>query len=315
MNFFIISTMLNIKKIIKKRTIYMAFILLPAISYLIDLSNNYPVNISVGIYSQGVTLEIENPLIRLIKYDDRKSLIEDVQTGIINFGYILSPIESTQNNIKLIKTELSFGYQLINELIVAAYLDYTLEMRTVNFLQNFFDYENIETFVREQINYYRQADIFMIPELQGIRAENITEINLLNSINNGIIGLIITAILIFITPYFIREKNSGVLLSLKYRQKQGLYYASLFSALFIVIFVISAISMRGINILSIATYVSVCVSLTIAAIAVLKKVDLVQNFGIFLIILNIFTLIDFSEFNELLGIMQRLFPLFWLLHF
>jgi len=307
--------MLNIKKIIKKRTIYMAFILLPAISYLIDLSNNYPVNISVGIYSQGVTLEIENPLIRLIKYDDRKSLIEDVQTGIINFGYILSPIESTQNNIKLIKTELSFGYQLINELIVAAYLDYTLEMRTVNFLQNFFDYENIETFVREQINYYRQADIFMIPELQGIRAENITEINLLNSINNGIIGLIITAILIFITPYFIREKNSGVLLSLKYRQKQGLYYASLFSALFIVIFVISAISMRGINILSIATYVSVCVSLTIAAIAVLKKVDLVQNFGIFLIILNIFTLIDFSEFNELLGIMQRLFPLFWLLHF
>lgn len=293
----------------------MAFILLPAISYLIDLSNNYPVNISVGIYSQGVTLEIENPLIRLIKYDDRKSLIEDVQTGIINFGYILSPIESTQNNIKLIKTELSFGYQLINELIVAAYLDYTLEMRTVNFLQNFFDYENIETFVREQINYYRQADIFMIPELQGIRAENITEINLLNSINNGIIGLIITAILIFITPYFIREKNSGVLLSLKYRQKQGLYYASLFSALFIVIFVISAISMRGINILSIATYVSVCVSLTIAAIAVLKKVDLVQNFGIFLIILNIFTLIDFSEFNELLGIMQRLFPLFWLLHF
>ena len=313
MKFFITSTWLNLKKIIIKRTILLAFILLPSIGMIInftDYSQSLIINIPIGIYGD-ISLNIENPLIQIIVYSDREALKEDVISGILNFGYVI------EETITIITTENSFGYQITNEIITAAILEKNVETMTIELLNFFLAGEDLENFVYTRIAYYRQSDIFMQPYLIGREASHINEINI-NEFNRhllkGIVGLIITALLIFIIPYFIKEKNSGVLDSLKYHKKTFVYYISLFTALFIVMLILGLFAMWQIDILSFTIYIFTCVTLTIFAIFLFKNSNIIQSFGIFLIILNVFALIDFSEISVILGKLQMLLPLYWFLH-
>jgi len=311
--FFITSTWLNLKKIIIKPTILLAFILLQSIGItmnLMDFSDNLGISIPVGIYGD-ISLNIQNPLIQIIAYTDREALTEDVISGTLNFGYVID------ETIIIITTEHSFGYQIINELITAAILEKNVETMTINFLNFFFSEEDLESSVYTRIAYYRESDIFMQPYLTGTEASHINELNInefTEHILKGIVGLIITAILIFIIPYFIKEKNSGVLDTLKYHKKTLVYYASLFTALFIVMFALGLLAMWQIDILSFAIYIFFCGSLAIFAIFLFKSSNIIQSFGIFLIILNIFALVDFSEISVMLGKFQMLFPLYWFLY-
>ena len=216
-----------------KKAFILSFVLMPIIILTVNLLDleNIGISIPIGIYGasnlNNLNIEdiplapslIESPFINIIHYDNIENLRNDVIRGTLNFGYVL---ETNSQTITLITTENSFGYQIMNEIITSIILERDLEYMTINLLNFFFEEGEINTFVYDRINYYRQSENFMQPYLDSLSGSQIMEIdssNLINHILKGLLGLVITSLLIFITPYFINEKNSGVTKALKRSKK------------------------------------------------------------------------------------------------
>lgn len=307
MKFLFISTILNIKKIILKPSVILAFIFAFIFGNLLIFPEDV-ISISVGLY--GAEIEIENSFINLIGYSDKEELRDHVISGKINFGYIFNG-----EGITIIKTELSFGYNIINEIITAHYLEQNLEEMTINFLQIFFEYDEIYEFVENEIAFFMQEDIFMQAQFYGHYASEIEEIiNFETLILNGVFGIFITALLVFLIPYFIKEKNDGVTKSLKLHKKEFMYILSIFLALFIILFLLTTIGTHELPIPSILLFAFLNSILISFLVHYLKSSDFIQSFGIFFVVSNIFAIINLLEFNEILGRVQMIFPLFWLLN-
>lgn len=306
MKFLFVSTILNIKKIVLKPSLILVFLFVLIFPFFINFIN-IGLSISVGIY--GAEIKIDNSFINIINYNSREELEGNIISGKINFGYVF------EDGVTLITTELSFGYNIINEIITAHYLEQNLEEMTIDFLQIFFESNGLYEFVQREISFFMQEDIFMQAQFYGQYATEIQEIiNFETLISNSIFGIVVTAFLVFLTPYFIKEKSDGITKALKVYKREFLYTLSAFLSFFVILFFLTIIGTRGVSIQSILLFSFLNSFFISLLVYFLKSAMFIQNFGIFFVVSNILVIINFSEFNEVLGIIQMLFPLFWLLH-
>ena len=84
------------------------------------------------------------------------------------------------------------------------------------------------------------------------------------------------------------------------------------------IFTPSLLSGAIIEITALIIYVAICAILVTIATRLLKSVAIIQSFGLFLILSNIFfggVLLNLHELSPLLGRVQYVFPLFWYVEF
>ena len=325
MDFFITSTVLNIKKLFKKRATLVAFILLPVtIFFVSSFLSESPVSISIGVIYDSTNykhLDIlknlnTNEIINFVSYTDINTMKQDIKTNTIFCGYIfgdnlygLAPTDFS-NAITVVAIEGTFGIAILNEIVTAAVMPVIVPSITTATLNARFpdDYEAIDAFVASQLDYFSRADIFMSPDFTGF--EGNTE-NFSASNTNGILGLIITSLLVFLIPYYIEEKNSGVVTALG--SKKVVYYLSLFVSL---VFTMFCLALLGFNfdILPLFIFILMSTALTVLSILLLKTPNFIQSLGLFIILLNIFfggVLLDLNEISPTLGRVQYVFPLFW----
>ena len=337
MNFFITSIILNIKKIFNKKIVLLSFFVLPlCIFLLVRLNHTFP-TLSIGVYFQEndefssnifsflVEKSHDNPFVSFIYFRDIDQLENAVYTNYINHGYVLDTSLSTnpfsENYINLLTSPRTLAVPIVNEIVASALLYNSLQNITVGIINTHFPEEDVLEFVTESIEFYRQQNIFMEPTLVAVHGDNpveeISSITLVR-IKHGIIGLVILTLLIFITPIFISEKNNGVLLPLNFYRMKTFYYLSIWTSIFLVLTFLGSISTIFLpfyinNFIFLFIYVAKNV-IIMAIIYIFMKTDIIlQNFGIFIIILNIFfggVLIDLNEINETLGTIQNFFPLF-----
>jgi len=348
MKFFLLSTCLNIKKILNlNNPAYLAFILLPLFIFLAATfmpAQNLGINLSVGVHHHyGDPLqktiaqqleEFENPFISFIIYNDLDQLRQDIRLGRLNMGYTFAPYinwaEPNREIVTVIVSPRTIGTPIVNEILSAFIIEAAMPKMTIAALERFFPYDYyIEEFVENQIIAYGLSDIFMAPDMVGrdnlpreYVPPNPVEI-IQTRLYNGFVGLTILSLLIFILPPFIKEKSRGNLSPLKYHKKTLVYYLSLWACFFIITFFLGLVGFLSITffsnqvvsgIIPLIIYTGISSFLAVACALTMKTDDMIQSFGVFIIILNIFfggVVVDFYEINEFLGGVQRGVPLWW----
>lgn len=345
MNFFYISLLLNIKKLIGKKAIIAGFILLPIIIavYSAIVSSNEPVIVvRAGVFYGEESplktaifeylLENNTPFIQFVAYDNPHTLKQDIRQGIIDSGYILTPQVYNAlygdffEIINVVTSAASVATPILNDIVAAALLRATVQDITLNGLEGAFGAsDELSNFVTSQFDAYRQMDIFMIPFFTGEEgAEANTDNNTLR-IFHGFIGLIILILSLFGAPMFIKERQGGLSTALQAHGKLVIYDVSILAAAFIILFATGLIGLIAVNIFmpliyavlpiaSLALYAAISSFLLVLMAKFLKSTAFIQSFGIFIVILNIFfggVLINITELSPTLGQIQWLFPLFW----
>ena len=341
MDFFITSLKLNLKKIMHKN---MAWVLALPIS-LVFLGNfsGTVIEITVGVsvdspFAQKIFAELSEqlpPMFTPLAFDTEGDLREGIFRGQVNFGYVFKPylsyaatLEEVTDGILVFNSPVALGESIVSELIFAIILEEIMPNITLLTLYTYFEENNIRYFIEEQLYFYAEADVFMTPAFIGTEGtspseviENISEITAAR-FSNGLTGLVLLTLALFFIPKFIDEKNTGLNLSLKHHGIYKTYYISVFAALFLILYAIGLVSLAASsfvnNVLSsiffLLVYTAFICVISLAGIIFLKTPALIQSFGLFLILAHIFfggMLLDLSEFNFYLGIIQRFFPLFW----
>jgi len=221
---------------------------------------------------------------------------------------------------------------LLNEIVAAGVLRAVVADVTLYGLQSAFP-ESVRTaeFVAEQFELYALADgIFMAPEVTGATgAAEPPSLALATAarVLHGLVGLVILALCLFAVPGFVAEGGTGLDQALSVCGKLGAYYASLWLATFVVLvgfglvglvtlafFAPGLLSAPGTHAVALAAYAGLHAALLTAAARLLKRPDVIQSFGLFIVIANIFfggVLLDLTEVSPPLAPLQRLFPLYW----
>ncbi|MCL1936301.1 MAG: hypothetical protein FWF57_08020 [Defluviitaleaceae bacterium] len=331
MNFFITSTIINIKKIISQKIVILLVFILPIVIFFYSNSENNEIfNLNVGIFLYEHENEIinmfkdESDVVTFIIYSDIYKMNDDVFTNTINHGYIITDLNLPfeEINIEVILSPRSIAVPIVNEIVSTNIIDYTLEQNTINILQYNFEDENIPTFVEQQIHFFRNQDIFVLPNLQEENVQITRDLqNTINiRISNGIIGITITIMLIFLLQIFIKEKKESIFQSLKYHKIQNIYYFSVFVSIAIILYITGLFAMLLTPFFSVTNisllFIFVLLNVIISAISffLIKQINFIQNFGIFIILLNLFFggfFINLNEFNNQIGFLQNFFPMFW----
>jgi len=351
MGFFLTSFKLNLKKFASQKAILVGLILMLIILSIGGIALNTDttvIEVTVGVYFdrenelETQVFEIletgETPFVRFVAYDTREALLEDVRLGRIECGYILhisqeSVVRSElRESATVVISPRTVATPVLNEIVAAAILRATTQELTQAALEFFFDGNpDIAEFVAWQFGAYAKMDIFMTPEFAGqsYLAESAPDLFKITAsrIFHGLIGLTIFILLLFCTPMFIKERRFGLPMALRAYGKLGTYYASLWAAAFVVSFSIGIAGLCAMAIFApqlLATpftelaaltgYAAVCSVLLVLFSYILRNASLIQSFGLFIIILNIFfggILLDIAEVSPDLALIQRLFPLFW----
>lgn len=342
-SFFVTSIILNIKKILTKKVVWIAFFVLPiSIFFIGNIDNSLPVvtvgisfepndNFSRNIFDTVTQQTQDNPFLSFITFYNIEEMKNAIYVNSINHGYIftqnLSNDPFSYNAIQTFVSPRTLAIPIVNEIVSAAILYHGLHSITLDVMDIHFPQDDVYDFVTESIEFYREQDIFMTPTMISVTKGNpIEEIQNVSTtrINLAVIGITLLAILIFVTPMFISEKNSGILTSLNTLQvAKSSYYFSIWTSVFLILFLIGSVATFFLNFhVNYFVFLFLYVLKNVIIMAVLylfmKNDSWIQNFGIFIIIINIFfggVLIDLNEINETLGAIQNFFPLFHYINF
>jgi len=281
----------------------------------------------------------EIAFVEFVLYDDLEELLRDVALGRVECGYVLndniarSLVGDFEAVVTVITSHRTIATPILNDIVAAAILRASVEAITKDGLINIFgESDELNHFVKRQFLAYNQMDIFMVPHFAGEHGHGYEDTQTASAqvaarVLYGLIGITLLILSIFSTGIFIEERASGLGMSLRAHGKLGLYYLSLWVAAFIVMFVIglggllamvifapSVIGSALFGIAPLAFYTAVCALLLALASQALKSAGLIQSFGLFLLILNIFfggVLLNLAEVSEALARLQWFFPLFW----
>lgn len=342
MSFFVLSTWLNVKKILAKKVVIFAFFALPMV--LVSLSsllhNTTVATLHVGIaydsaipfHNQVVTKVADsvdnNPFITIVPFNDESALRSSVASNAITMGYIVPSTvtyaDFVPNLITLVTSSNTIGDAVVNEIFAAALLDMALESITNRaFLFHFAD-SDADIFVREQIAAYRDSDIFMVPVFHSqdayVSVEDVVNQSALR-LMYGTVGMVILALVIFVVPVFIVERLTGVVVPLKGAKIKAVYNISVWAGMFVVMlvgFVLPSGLVLGAGsgfVFVVGLYAVFTVALVLGVSFFVNSGAIVQSFGVFVLLVNIFfggVFVDMNQFNEGLGLVQRAFPLFWM---
>ncbi|MCL1994960.1 MAG: hypothetical protein FWG63_02000 [Defluviitaleaceae bacterium] len=349
--FLMFSTWLNIKKIFGMQVVTVTvFALVVGFAVGAILAQDGAiVSINVGVlyheahhFADLQARVQDNPFVTFVSYTDRYLLEQDILAGVVTIGYVLA--ESFQylgfGQQGYIITQLTsprtIAAPIINEIVAASALYASLEDITAGALVTHFpNYqpEQLAHFAHTRLEFYRCQDIFMIPIFHSVDAYIGMQYVALESrvrIVHGIIGIYLLAVAIFLIPAFIEEKTRGVLVPLAHHNVRGTYYLSLIFSVALVLFSIGACGnlvlaifdpniFRGVYAFVALFFYSVSLSfIMVGAVYVLKTSLIVQNFGIFIIICNIFfggMLLNLYEIAPGIAVLQYFSPLFWYIQF
>jgi len=354
LRFLIISFLLNTKKIIAKKIIWLGLVSLfvaVALGGRFVHSETPILVISAGVFynpSSPFETSISSFLnesvsgtsfIEFVFYDDMDELLRDVALGRVECGYVLNAnIENAQSGdfagiVTVIVSERTIVTPILNDIVASAILRASVEDITRDSLAALFgENDELDYFVAWQFSAYNQMDIFMVPTFRGEhgRAYEITQsptTQIAARALHGLIGLTLLILSMFCAGMFIEERQADLSTALRAHKKLGLYDISLWLSAFAAMFVIGsagllAIALFAPNIINsassavaaLAIYSAICALLLTLCARFLKNAGLIQSFGLFLVILNIFfggALLDLVEISDSLANLQRLFPLFW----
>jgi len=351
MRFFWVSFVLNAKKIIAKKAMWIGLILLfLTVSFggAFAQTQRSIVVLNAGVfYNPSVLFEAsvarvldesvrDIPFIQFIFYDDLEELYADVAFGRLECGYVLNSDLGNgefEGVVTVIVSPRTIATPILNDIVAAAILRVGAEDITRDGLISIFgESEELNYFVERQFLAYNEMDIFMVPSFIGEyghaheSAPNIFDATA-SRVLYGLIGLTILIMSLFCTGMFIEGRASALNVALRAHGKLGLYDFSLWASAFAVMFTIglSGLMAKALfapnfigqalsSAAALAFYAAVCSLFLTLASRFLKSAGLIQSFGLFLVILNIFfggVLLDLAEISEALSHLQRLFPLFW----
>ena len=354
LRFLAVSTMLNIKKFIMMKALWLGLALLflaVALGGVLSQRAEPIVVIRAGVlYDSSSPLESQIvkflnesisdiPFVEFIFYDDLDELITDVQLGRLECGYVLNDnigsvlLGEFSGIVTVVVSHRTIATPVLNDIVAAAILRASVEDVTRDGLIAFFgENDELYEFVEWQFLAYEQMDIFMVPSFAGEYgyayelAPSLAEITA-RRILHGLIGLMILILSLFGAGMFIDERAHGLTPALKAHGKLALYDFSLWASAFVAMFAMGIIGLLAMAafathlfgsvwsaITALAVYAALCAALFALISRILKDTGLIQSFGLFLVILNIFfggVLMDLAEINETLAHIQRLFPLFW----
>jgi len=353
-SFFAISLILNVKKVMTKKAVWLGIALLFfvfAAGGVLVRTETPVIIVDVGVFYDAESLlgsrifeflnesVADTPFVRFILYDDLDALITDVKLGHLECGYVfekgarrvargeLSGIATVITSPRTVATPI------LNDIVAAAILRAAAEDITLDGLEAVFGAsEELSEFVAWQFHAYEQMDIFMVPDFAGEygqteeRVPGVLE-TIIVRVFHGLIGLTVLILAMFCIPLFIEERRSGLGQALAAHKKLWVYDISIWGAMF---FALLSVGMAGFLFMAIflpqilgdlasgtmalVMYTAVCATILTLAVRFLKDSSLIQSFGLFIVILNIFfggVILDLAEINEVIARLQLVFPLFW----
>ena len=342
MSFLLTATWLNIKKIMLQPVVWVLMFALPlGVSVVQRFDTNTLPRALVLIYGDFSTPDTlatrvlhtlqeqidDNPFLYFVGATSLEQLQWDVQySPSVNHGYVIPEALSYQllqeHGVPAWVSENTLALPIVNEIVYAALLYHLLPELTVDIIHGHFPDTTAYDFVARHIAFYREIDIFMTPDMQmlSVGYNPVQELQTLSTtrLTHGIIGLAVLSVLIFVTPLFLTEKESQVLLPLPNRRAKGLYTLAIWLALVVVLSTLGTLGLffgnfSGQNAISLFIYVLKSVIIMAGFFALFKTDNLLQNFGLFVIVANVLfggVVLNLYEINPTLGRLQYLFPLF-----
>ena len=326
--FFLLSFILNIKKLAAKKALWVLFVLLPLAIFagsifvereaqLIEVragviyDHDSPFEARIFEYLSGSVSGL--PFVRFIPYSDKDEMLKSVSLGRLDSAYIFNPnIDSAavgdfSGIVTLVSSPRTVAAPILNDMVAAAILQAAVKDITTDGLETIFgESEELRRFINQQFEAYAQMDIFMTPDFRGeahfTNEETAGFINItLSRIFHGLIGLTILILSMFFAPGFIEERRRGPVKALSVYGKLTLYDFSLWAAVWALsavtgltgVLAISAFAPQlappvYIGTAALAAYTALNSALFVLAVRVLKTPGLIHSFGIFTVLLNIF---------------------------
>ena len=354
LRFLLVAFVLNIKKIIDMKVVWFGLVglfLAVAFGGTFAQGDSPVVVVHAGVlhdsadpFESSIVQFLDKSVadiafVEFVLYDDLEELLRDVALGRLECGYVLGDnIENAlvgdfEGIVTVITSPRTIAAPILNDIVAAAILRASVEDITRDGLINIFgESEELDHFVEWQFFAYNQMDIFMVPQFAGEQWYGYEDTQrasaqIASRVLHGLIGLTLLVLSMFCAGIFIEERASGLGVSLRAHGRLGIYNLSLWTSAFAIMFVVGlggllamvifASSVVG-SVLSglapLAFYAAVCALLLTLLSQVLKSAGLIQSFGLFLLILNIFfggVLLNLVEVSETLEQVQWFFPLFW----
>jgi len=354
LGFLAVSFLLNIKKVMARKIMWLGLIALfvsVALSGRFAQSETAVIVINAGVfYNPSSLFEAsivsflnesvhDTNFIEFVFYDDLDELLRDVALGRLECAYVFNAnIENAQTGdltgiVTVIVSERTIATPILNDIVASAVLRASVEDITRDGLIGLFgESDELDYFVEWQFLAYSQMDIFMTPSFDGeygqaYRVVQSPSTQIAARALHGLIGLTLLILSMFCAVIFIEERATDLNAALRAHRRLALYDVSLWMSAFVAVFIIGlagqlAMILFAPNIITsipsataaIAMYVAICALFLTLAARLLKNAGLIQSFGLFLVILNIFfggVLLDLVEISDTLANLQRLFPLFW----
>jgi len=354
LSFLLVSFVLNLKKIMGMKVIWVGLLgLFLAVAFGAQFAqSDTPVVVVRAGFLHNSAEPLESSIaqfldksvadiafVEFVLYDDLEELLRDVALGRLECGYVLNAnvenalVGDFEGIVTVITSPRTIATPILNDIVAAAILRASVEDVTRDGLINVFgESDELDNFVEWQFLAYNQMDIFMVPyfageQWYGYGDTQSASAQVATRVLHGLIGLTILVLSMFCAVMFIEERASGLGVSLRAHGRLGVYNLSLWASVFVIMFVVglggllamslfvpSATYSMPSGIAPLAFYSAICALLLTLTSQVLKNEGLIQSFGLFLLILNIFfggVLLNLVEVSETLARIQWLFPLFW----